>query len=293
MRFQTVLIVGVVSLPLLGCNTDAPIMEEAAVPADVAPTVTSGLAAAAHFMATWNTRDPEVWAGSLNFPHTRPAAGGHRVWQTKEDYVATTDYARVIATGWDHTEFEDLRLVHETDTKAHVAGRWLRVDTDGNPIRRNLVTYIATQIDGRWGIKARFGAGAPLPDDTAQPIADIATATVESYLSAFNARDPVAWAATLNYPHLRIAGGDLRVWETENDYAGWMDFEGFAERTGWDRSVLDEIEVVQAAENGANVAVTFTRFTADEEIIATFDALYLVTNENGRWGVRARSSFAQ
>ena len=103
----------------------------------------------------------------------------------------------------------------------------------------------------------------------------------------------MAWAATLNYPHLRIAGGDLRVWETENDYAGWMDFDGFAESTGWDRSVLDEIEVVQAAENGANVAVTFTRFTADEEIIATFDALYLITNENGRWGVRARSSFAQ
>ena len=108
-------------------------------------------------MATWNTRDPEVWAGSLNFPHTRPASGGHRVWQTKEDYVATTDYARVIATGWDHTEFEDLRLVHETDTKAHVAGRWLRVDTDGNPIRRNLVTYIATQIDGRWGSRLASG----------------------------------------------------------------------------------------------------------------------------------------
>ena len=59
-----------------------------------------------------------------------------------------------------------------------------------------------------------------------------------------------------------------------------------------DAGVLDEVAVFQAAANGANVAVTFTRFTEDEQVISTFDALYLVTNENGGWGVRARSSFA-
>ena len=47
----------------------------------------------------------------------------------------------------------------------------------------------------------------------------------EEYMNAFNARDPVAWAATLNYPHLRIARGELSGSETEEEFAKQMDFE--------------------------------------------------------------------
>ena len=36
------------------------------------------------FLATWNTRDPEQWAGSLNYPHARPSAAGYRVWPTRQ-----------------------------------------------------------------------------------------------------------------------------------------------------------------------------------------------------------------
>ncbi len=111
-------------------------------------------------------------------------------------------------------------------------------------------------------------------------------------MTAFNARDPIAWAATLNYPHLRIASGEVQAWETEEEFAGWMDFDAFAERFGWDHSEWNEIEAIQVAENGANVALTFSRYNTDDEVISTFNTLYLVTNENGRWGIRARSSFA-
>ena len=111
-------------------------------------------------------------------------------------------------------------------------------------------------------------------------------------MAAFNARDPVAWAATLNYPHLRIASGELVVSESEEEFAERMDFDAFAERNGWDHSAWDEIEVVQVAENGVNVALTFSRYNADDEVISTFNTLYLVTHENDRWGIRARSSFA-
>ena len=293
MKYLTFLTAAALGIGAAGCNSEPPTTSDAAATrVDVAPAVTSGLGAAEKFMESWNTRDPEGWAGSLNFPHARPSPGAHRVWQTKDEYVAGVDYARVIATGWDHTEFEELRPIHEGNTKAHIAGRWGRVDAAGNKIRRNLVTYIATRVDGKWGIQARFGAGAPLPEDQAKPIADIAIAKVEEYMTAFNARDPVAWAATLNYPHLRIASGELQVWKTEEDFAGGMDFDAFAERFGWDHSGWDEIEAIQVAENGANVALTFSRYNADDEVISTFNTLYLVTNENGRWGIRARSSFA-
>ena len=146
------------------------------------------------------------------------------------------------------------------------------------------MTYIATEVDGHWGIQARFGAGAPLPADQERRVADIAIAKVEEYMSAVNARDPAGWAATLNYPHLRIASGELRVSETEEELASQMNFDAFAERFGWDHSECDDIEAVQVAENGVNVAMTFSRYNADDEVISTFNTLYLVTNENGRWG---------
>ena len=292
MTFRTCLIVAVISLGAAGCAPEAPATQSAASQVESVPATMSPLAPAEKFMETWNTRDPEIWASSLNFPHARPSARGYRLWPTKEDYVAGVDYANVIATGWDHTVFEDLRLIHEGDTKTHVAGRWSRVDADDNSIRRNLVTYVATEVEGQWGIQARFGAGAPLPEDQQGPVAESAIAKVEEYLAAFNARDPAAWAATLNYPHLRVASGTVREWETEGEFAEWMDFDAFAERTGWDHSRWDQIEAVQVAENGVNVALTFSRYNADDELISTFDTLYLVTNDNGSWGIRARSSFA-
>jgi len=290
--FLSCLVAALLGLSLVGCSANEPASTDAVIPINSVLAVTSGLAATERFMETWNTRNPAAWAGSLNFPHARPSQEGLRVWATEDEYVAGFDYAVVIATGWDHTEFEDLQLVHEGDTKAHVAGRWARYDAGGNIIRRNLVIYIATETDNQWEIQARFGAGVPLPENEEQPIADIAIAKVEEHVDAFNARDAVAWAATLNYPHLRIAGGELTLTETDEESASQMDFDVFAERFGWNHSELDEIEAVQVAEDGVNVALTFSRYNAAGEVVSTFNTLYLVTNDNGRWGIRARSSFA-
>lgn len=251
-----------------------------------------GLAAAERFMETWNTRDAAVWATSLHFPHVRPGPGTHGLSPDAEEYAANFDYGPILETGWDHTEFEELEVVHQGDDKAHVVGRWGRVDGDGNKIRRNLVAYIATEIEGAWGVQARFSAGPPVEGEVAVSSKAAALAKVEEYMAAFNARDPVAWAATLNYPHVRVASGDVRVWETEEEYADFMDFDAFAESFGWDHSAWDQMEAVQVSESGVNVALTFSRYNAENEVIATFNTLYLVTNENGRWGVRARSSFA-
>ena len=35
-----------------------------------------GLDAVDYFIETWNSRDPEKWADSLNFPHVRPSPVG-------------------------------------------------------------------------------------------------------------------------------------------------------------------------------------------------------------------------
>ena len=118
---------------------------------------------------------------------------------------------------------------------------------------------------------------------------------VEVYLSALNSGDHFAWGRTLNYPRLRIGvEGEFQVWETQDDCTVFTAGQGdqFADLSGWDHSVVDAIDVIQVAQNAANVAVQISRYNADDEILSTSDALYLVTNENGQWGIPARSSFS-
>ena len=115
---------------------------------------------------------------------------------------------------------------------------------------------------------------------------------LDEFMAAFNARDPEAWAATLNYPHVRLASGTVRVWETQDEYAAYMDFDAFAKRFGWDHSAWDKREVVQSGQDKIHFATTFSRYDKDGNKIATFDSLYVVTKRNGHWGTQARSSFA-
>lgn len=116
--------------------------------------------------------------------------------------------------------------------------------------------------------------------------------SLDEYMAAFNSRDSEAWARTLNYPHVRIASGDVRVWEDAEEFAAYMDFDVFAERFGWDHSHWIRREVVGASSVKVHVMTTFQRFNAENEPIATYDSLYIVTLVDGHWGTQARSSTA-
>jgi hypothetical protein len=71
-----------------------------------------------------------------------------------------------------------------------------------------------------------------------------------------------------------------------------MDLDAFAQATGWDHSTWDEMTVIQASADKVHITVTFSRFNAAGAKISAFDSLYIVENIGGRWGIRARSSFA-
>ena len=119
-----------------------------------------------------------------------------------------------------------------------------------------------------------------------------ALTALDEFMAAFNARDMDAWAKTLNYPHVRIASGAVRVWETPEEYASRDVFSILTSQYGWDHSVWDKREVVQSGKDKVHFATTFSRYDKDGNKIATFDSLYIVTKRDGHWGTQARSSFA-
>lgn len=119
-----------------------------------------------------------------------------------------------------------------------------------------------------------------------------AIAVMEAFLEAFNNRDEAAWADTLTFPHVRMASGTVVVYQNRDEFIAAMDLDAFAENTGWRRSTWDDMAVIQSSARKVHIRVRFSRFDAADELIASYDSLYIIEPKDGRWGVRARSSFA-
>ena len=60
---------------------------------------------------------------------------------------------------------------------------------------------------------------------------------------------------------------------------------------GWGYTTLESIEPVQSGPNKVHVAVHYARRRADGAVYNEFDSLWIVTNQDGHWGVQFRSSY--
>jgi len=119
-----------------------------------------------------------------------------------------------------------------------------------------------------------------------------AVEVMDAFLAAFNASDVNAWADTLLFPHVRLASGQVHVYPDRDAFVRAMDMTAFAAQTGWRYSTWDDMAVVQSSPDKVHIRVRFSRFDAEDKLIASFDSLYIIEQADGRWGVRARSSFA-
>ena len=112
---------------------------------------------------------------------------------------------------------------------------------------------------------------------------------LDAFMAAFNARDLKAFEATFNFPSVRLASNTLAI--IEPGYHQPQMFEQGALKD-WDHSAWERREVIHAGEDKVHIDTRFTRYRADGSVIGGFDSIYVVTRENGHWGVKARSSFA-
>ncbi len=129
---------------------------------------------------------------------------------------------------------------------------------------------------------------------SAQPTIDLdaseraAVGVVEEFFAAFNAADNVRLAELLNYPHVFLLGeGTLRTALTPGDAD--TDFEALRTTQGWVRSSLHEIDTLSVAPSAVVFRLTFQRHNAAGESYWTTPALWIVTEQDGHWGIQVRS----
>ena len=125
-----------------------------------------------------------------------------------------------------------------------------------------------------------------MPEDQA---VSAALAVMEAHIAALNSRDQAAIAATLHFPHIRLSGAVLKIWESEDTY-----FADFLARAGgdWHCSAFADIRLVRSSADKVHLDAEIRRFAADDSLITSFRSLWVITREGGRWAAKMRSSFA-
>ena len=112
---------------------------------------------------------------------------------------------------------------------------------------------------------------------------------LDAFMAAWNARDADGVRASFNFPHVRFASGRVNILApeqvTDAMYAGVALSE-------WGRSAWQRREVIHAGPDKVQFDTRFARFRPDGSLISAFDSIYIVTLQNGHWGIQARSSFA-
>ena len=132
-------------------------------------------------------------------------------------------------------------------------------------------------------------AGAQLPKH--ESAISAAQSVLDEFMLTFNRRDMAGWANTLNYPHVRFASGEVKVWPDRKEFLLTPPFEAL-KNIGWDHSHWISRKVVMSSAAKVHIATTFERFNKANESLGVYESLYIVTRVAGRWGIQSRSSLA-
>jgi hypothetical protein len=95
---------------------------------------------------------------------------------------------------------------------------------------------------------------------------------------------------TYLFPHVRIASGTVTVIPNADSMP--VSYWKARMPAGWDHSEWVSRKIVQASPKKVHVAVVFRRFKKDNTVIADEASLYILEKQNGKWGIRGRSSYA-
>jgi hypothetical protein len=143
-----------------------------------------------------------------------------------------------------------------------------------------------------WVLVAGMLGATAASADEADNAQSAALKVMNEFMRTFNDSDVEGLSDTLVYPHVRLASGQVRIFPDRQAFIDATDMAAFASSTGWRRSRWDDMEIIQSSDNKVHIRVRFSRFDESDDLLASYDSLYVIEQVDGRWGVRARSSFA-
>ena len=194
--------------------------------------------------------------------------------------------------GWVRSSFDSIEVSRSSPDKVHCNVVYSRYGADGTAYRTATVMYVMTRKDGHWGMQFR-GPGGPAsgePTPQLRQAEEGARATVLDFFTAFNAADNGELRKTINLTHAFLLGnGNLMAAEDASGPGVSMNFDAMRQRENWHMSSIDSMEAVSVSANQVAFEIIFSRYHPNGIKYRTVPALWILTRQDGQWGVQFRS----
>lgn len=136
------------------------------------------------------------------------------------------------------------------------------------------------------------GAAKTRSKDETRDIEKEVMQVLDEYMAAWNRKDLAGWERTFHFPHYRLASGRMNVLDKPGMQDAARVWGSAGAGAEWHHSRWDRRRIIHSSPDKVHVDTKFTRCRADGSVINSFESLYILTKEDGRWGVKLRSSFA-
>lgn len=125
-------------------------------------------------------------------------------------------------------------------------------------------------------------------------------AVLDNYMDAVNRIEIEAVTDTYHFPHYRIVNHQVVVWHTAEQAMPLLGLpreqqaRAMRDALGpdWQRTDWAYRKILSHSETKAHFETELVRYNSNGDEISRFESLYILTKDNGRWAIKARSSFA-
>ena len=153
-------------------------------------------------------------------------------------------------------------------------------------MKRLLVAYLII------GLLLSVAAAQTRSKGVSQDIEKEVMQVLDDYMAAWNRKDLAGWERTFHFPHYRLASGKMNVLDKPGMQDAARVWGPAGAGSDWHHSRWERRKIINSSPDKVHVDTQFTRCRADGSVISSFESLYILTKEDGRWGVKLRSSFA-
>ena len=108
------------------------------------------------------------------------------------------------------------------------------------------------------------------------------TETVAVYVDSFNSADVTALNEITASPFFWLRGEDKNVYDK---YGDSVDFQALQD-DGWSYSKINSLELIYEDSETSMVHMNFSRYGADDQVILTASANYLLMNYDDNWKLK-------
>lgn len=242
-------------------------------------------------IASWNRADPVGLRAAFHLPHVSLPGPRLSIRESEQALRESADFKAMASVGgWHNSRLERLEVRQSTEDKVHCSARFAKSDHIGRHYADGHAVYVVTNRQGRWGIQLSSLTLTPLGIGGADDGRAVAAAAgvLRRWIEACDAGDASAVRRLVHLPVVELDGVRLLVHGTTTALR-----RSVARRAGvgdGHRSRIVAIHVKERSPHKVTFEAEVARVDEHEEMVGWGAILAIVTEQQGRWALRAHSS---